>query len=47
MDNTPDLIYFKDAQSCYTRVNRAQAQALGVASPEAALGSTYLYLFPT
>ncbi len=46
MDNTPDLIYFKDAQSRFTRVNRAQAAALGVADPEAALGRSDLDFFP-
>ena len=46
MDNTPDLIYFKDTQSRFTRVNRAQAAALGVASPEAALGRSDLDFFP-
>jgi PAS domain S-box-containing protein len=46
MDNTPDLIYFKDAQSRYTRVNRAQAKALGVAGPDAALGRSDLDFHP-
>ena len=46
MDNTPDLIYFKDAQSRFTRVNRAQAAALGVASPEAAYGRSDPDFFP-
>lgn len=38
MDNIPDLIYFKDAHSRFTRVNRAQAQHLGVACAEEAVG---------
>jgi PAS domain S-box-containing protein len=40
MDNIPDFIYFKDAASRFTRINRAQADALGVARPEDAVGKT-------
>jgi PAS domain S-box-containing protein len=40
MDNIPDLIYFKDCDSRYTRVNRAHAAALGVATPDEAVGHT-------
>ncbi len=39
MDNVPDLIYFKDAASRFLRVNRAQAEVLGV-DPEEAVGKT-------
>jgi two-component system cell cycle sensor histidine kinase/response regulator CckA len=39
MDNIPDTIYFKDAASRFTRINRAQAQVLGVA-PEEVIGKT-------
>jgi PAS domain S-box-containing protein len=42
MDNIPDTIYFKDTASRFTRINRAQAQFLGVPGPEAALGRTDL-----
>ena len=38
MDNIPDAIYFKDADSRFTRVNRAQARNLGVVSSEEAVG---------
>ena len=40
MDNMPDTIYFKDAQSRFTRVNRAQGEVLGLKSPEQAVGKT-------
>jgi PAS domain S-box-containing protein len=40
MDNMPDTIYFKDTHSRFTRVNRAQAEVLGVKSPDQAIGKT-------
>ncbi len=40
MDSMPDTIYFKDPQSRFTRVNRAQALVLGVESPDQAVGKT-------
>ena len=40
MDNLPDHIYFKDASSRFTRVNRAQARHLGLARPEDAVGKS-------
>jgi PAS domain S-box-containing protein len=40
MDNAPDTIYFKDAGSRFTRINRAQAQVLGVPNPDDAIGKT-------
>ena len=40
MDNVPDLIYFKDGQSRFTRVNKAQAFWLGVDGPALAVGKT-------
>jgi len=42
MDNIPDLIYFKDASSRFTRINRAEAGLLGVVTPEEAIGKTDL-----
>jgi PAS domain S-box-containing protein len=40
MDNIPDMIYFKDSDSRFTRINRAQAQILGVDNIHAAVGKT-------
>jgi len=40
MDNIPDTIYFKDTASRFTRVNKAQAQVLGVSDPKEAIGKT-------
>jgi len=42
MDNIPDLIYFKDTSSRFTRINRAEAKLLGVETPEQAIGKTDL-----
>lgn len=47
MDSVPELIYFKDDQSRFTRINRAQAAILGVPSPEAAVGKTDADFFPS
>ena len=38
MDNLPDHIYFKDASSCFTRVNLAMARHLGLEKTEDAIG---------
>jgi PAS domain S-box-containing protein len=38
MENIPDLIYFKDCQSHYTRVNQAQARNLGAKDPAECIG---------
>jgi PAS domain S-box-containing protein len=40
MDNFPDTIYFKDTASRFTRINRAQAQLLGIDDVNAAVGKT-------
>src|SRR6185503_8991031 len=42
MDNIPDLIYFKDTSSRFTRINRAEARLLGVVMAEEAIGKTDL-----
>ncbi len=38
MDHIPDCIYFKDAESRFLRINRAQAVVLGINDPADALG---------
>lgn len=40
LDNIPDAIYFKDTESRFVRINRAQARTLGASSPEEAVGCT-------
>ncbi len=40
MDNIPDTIYFKDTQSRFIRINRAQATVLGLPSPDQAIGKS-------
>ena len=44
MENLPEHIYFKDARSCFTRINRALSQHLGLADPAAAIGKSMAYL---
>jgi diguanylate cyclase (GGDEF)-like protein/PAS domain S-box-containing protein len=40
MDSVPDGIYFKDVAGRFIRINRAQAQQLGLCCPEDAIGKT-------
>ncbi|HUQ93752.1 MAG TPA: response regulator [Bryobacteraceae bacterium] len=40
MENIPDLIYFKDCQSRFTRVNQAFAQFLGAKDPAECIGGS-------
>ncbi len=40
MDNIPDTVYFKDKNSRFTRINKAQAFVLGLRSPDEAIGKS-------
>jgi two-component system cell cycle sensor histidine kinase/response regulator CckA len=46
MDHLPDPIYFKDRDGSFTRVNRAQAEVLGVDDPADAVGRSDADFFP-
>ncbi|MBU0616780.1 MAG: PAS domain-containing protein [Planctomycetes bacterium] len=46
MDSVPDTIYFKDRESRFTRVNRAQAHVLGLEHPDQAAGKHDRDFFP-
>jgi PAS domain S-box-containing protein len=46
MDNSPDCIYFKDAQCRFTRINKAHANLLGLKSPDEAVGKCDADFFP-
>lgn len=40
IDNIPDTIYFKDLDSKFTRINKAQARLLGVKHPDDVIGKS-------
>ncbi|MBN2807233.1 MAG: PAS domain-containing sensor histidine kinase [Prolixibacteraceae bacterium] len=40
IDNIPDTIYFKDLESKFIRINRAQANLLGLKHPDEAIGKS-------
>ncbi len=40
MDNVPDVIYFKDRESRFTRINKAHAKEFGLNDPAQAVGKT-------
>jgi PAS domain S-box-containing protein len=46
IENIPDTIYFKDTDLRFVRINPAQAEVLGVESPEEAVGRTDFDFFP-
>lgn len=45
MDSMPDSIYFKDKESKFTRINKVQAEILGLEKPEDAVGLSDLDFF--
>ena len=45
MENIPDLIYFKDCQSRFTRVNQAHARTLGAKDSAECIGKKRFGLF--
>jgi len=47
MESSPDTIYFKDNSSRFIRVNKAQAEVLGLNSPEDAVGKSDFDFFTT
>ena len=46
MDTVPDHIYFKDRHSRLTRINKAHAENLGVATIKEAIGKTDIDFYP-
>jgi len=42
MDNVPDTVWFKDAESRFIRINQAQARLLNIEKPQDAIGKTDL-----
>ncbi|NLF85735.1 MAG: PAS domain S-box protein, partial [Lentisphaerae bacterium] len=46
MESQPDRIFFADASGRFIKVSRVEAQAMGLASPEAAIGKTLEELRP-
>lgn len=46
MDNIPDTIYFKDLDSKFTKINKAQAKVIGAPTPEFAIGKDDFAFFP-
>jgi len=46
IDNIPDTIYFKDKKGHFIKINKAQANVLGLKRPEDAIGKTDFDFFP-
>ena len=47
MDNLPDLVFFQDREGRYVRVNRADAEFLGLTDPDEAIGKSDAELLPS
>jgi len=46
MENIPDHIYFKDRESRFLRINKAQARYMGLTDPQEAVGKSDTDFFP-
>ena len=46
MNNVPDCVFFKDADSRFTRINRAMARRLGFSDPSIIIGKSDRDFFP-
>jgi len=46
MDSVPDSIFFKDAEGCYLRINKAKADRSGFRDPAEAIGKSDADVFP-
>ncbi|HEY4787983.1 MAG TPA: ATP-binding protein, partial [Bacteroidales bacterium] len=46
IDNVPDLIYIKDRQGRFIRVNKSLARAVNISNPEDLIGKTVFDIFP-
>ena len=47
MDNLPDAVYFKDRESRFTRINKADVKLFGLSGPAQAVGKTDFDFFTT
>ena len=47
MDNLPDAVYFKDRESHFTRINKADVKLFGLSGPAQAVGKTDFDFFTT